>query len=481
MMKLLRSSSNPWRGYAISRVFGALFYSTEVLPSSSSSPPFRLLHSRIWQIGNPRDSILPVLHQWRVEGGDMKQPKLQGFIRLLRRYRRYGHALQISEWMSDEMKHDLHPGDIAVRLDLTSKVHGLEEAERYFDSIPESLKVLPVYGALLSCYAKHNCLEKAESVFEKMEELGFVKGSSCYNTMLNLYSQMGKHGKVDILVKEMAEKGIDYNVNTLNIRLYSYAATSDVDQMEKLLMKMETDPLVSLDWHGYAAAADAFLKAGQLEKTAALLRKSEQFINRETRKIGYEHLMTSYAAIGSKHEVYRIWELYKNVVGFYNNGYRCMLSSLLKMDDIDGAEKIVEEWESGNKFFNIQIPHLLINAYCRKGLLEKAKSYVKKLSEGGKECCRTWALLATTYHMNDRMEEAVETLKMAASSASRPGWKFDNSTLAACFEYLKQKGDVEKAHELLILFRERGHFTTDLCDKIRNYIGGCAPPGSGVR
>ncbi|XP_034196822.1 pentatricopeptide repeat-containing protein At2g20710, mitochondrial-like [Prunus dulcis] len=191
--------------------------------------------------------------------------------------------------------------------------------------------------------------------------------------------------------------------------------------------------------------------------------------------------MTSYAAIGSKHEVYRIWELYKNVVGFYNNGYRCMLSSLLKMDDIYGAEKIVEEWESGNKFFNIQIPNLLINAYCRKGLLEKAKSYVKKLSEGGKECCRTWALLATTYHMNDRMEEAVETLKMAASSASRPGWKFDNSTLAACFEYLKQKGDVEKAHELLILFRERGHFTTDLCDKIRNYIGGCAPPGSGVR
>ncbi|XP_034196820.1 pentatricopeptide repeat-containing protein At2g20710, mitochondrial-like isoform X2 [Prunus dulcis] len=258
-------------------------------------------------------------------------------------------------------------------------------------------------------------------------------------------------------------------------------ATSDVDQMEKLLMKMETDPLVTLDWHGYAAAADAFLKAGQLEKTAALLRKSEQFINRETRKIGYEHLMTSYAAIGSKHEVYRIWELYKNVVGFYNNGYRCMLSSLLKMDDIYGAEKIVEEWESGNKFFNIQIPNLLINAYCRKGLLEKAKSYVKKLSEGGKECCRTWALLATTYHMNDRMEEAVETLKMAASSASRPGWKFDNSTLAACFEYLKQKGDVEKAHELLILFRERGHFTTDLCDKIRNYIGGCAPPGSGVR
>ncbi|KAH0997918.1 hypothetical protein GBA52_021782 [Prunus armeniaca] len=52
-------------------IFGALFYSTEVL-HSSSSPPFELLHSRVWQIRNPRDSILPVLHQWRVEGGDVK-------------------------------------------------------------------------------------------------------------------------------------------------------------------------------------------------------------------------------------------------------------------------------------------------------------------------------------------------------------------------------------------------------------------------
>ncbi|PQM34503.1 uncharacterized protein Pyn_35793 [Prunus yedoensis var. nudiflora] len=73
---------------------------------------------------------------------------------------------------SDEMKHDLHPGDIAVRLDLISKSMGLKKPR----------------------------------------------------------------------------------------------ATLDVNRMEKLLMKMETDPLVTLDWHGYAAAADAFLKAGQLER-----------------------------------------------------------------------------------------------------------------------------------------------------------------------------------------------------------------------
>ncbi|KAM1456715.1 hypothetical protein ACFX13_034817 [Malus domestica] len=473
-MKLLRS--NPWRGTAISRVFGSLNYSTNTLASSSTtSPTFQPLHHRILFNKGPRVSVLPVLHQWLKEGRDVEQSELRDFISKLRRSRCYNLALEISEWMGDEMNFDLHPGDIAIRLDLISRVHGNERAERYFDCIPNELRVVKVYGSLLLSYVEHRCLEKAEALFEKMKDLEFVKGPFTYNVMMNLYTEVGKYGKVDILVNEMEEKGIEYDIRTLNNRLHSYAATSDVGRMEKLLMKMEADPTVIVDWHAYAVAADAFLKAGELEKTSALLRKSERLITSKTRKSGYEFLMTSHAAVGNKHEVYRIWELYKDV-GFYNSGYRCMISSLVKLDDIEGAEKIVEEWECGNKLFDIQTPNLLMNAYCKKGLLEKARSYAEKFSKGGKEDCRTWGILATGYHMNGQMAEAVETLKTAASLACRPGWKFDRSTVSACFDYLREKGDVEAAHELLRLFREMGHLPTDLFDKIGSYMDGGEPP-----
>lgn len=49
--------------------------------------------------------------------------------------------------------------------------------------------------------------------------------------------------------------------------MLSYAATGDFDQMEKLLVKMEADPLVTMDWRGYFVAAKACLKAGLLERT----------------------------------------------------------------------------------------------------------------------------------------------------------------------------------------------------------------------
>jgi hypothetical protein len=47
-------------------------------------------------------------------------------------------------------------GDIAIRLDLISKVRDLDEAEKYFNSIPHTSKDFKVYGALLNCYAQYN-------------------------------------------------------------------------------------------------------------------------------------------------------------------------------------------------------------------------------------------------------------------------------------------------------------------------------------
>ncbi|CAB4303866.1 unnamed protein product [Prunus armeniaca] len=466
MIKLL--GSNPWHGNAISGVLRTLFYSTEAL--ASCSPPFETLYHRISRAGNPRVSIVPVLDQWIEEGRDVNKSELQSFVKMLRKYRRYSHALQISEWMSDARNHDLSPGDIAIRLDLISKVCGLEQAEMYFNSLPDPLRNFKVYGALLFCSVEHKSLEKAENLFEKMKELGYVKGPLPYNVMLTLYSQLGQHEKLDILVKEMEEKVIDYDSFTLKIQLNLYANTSDIDRMEKLLMKIEADPLVTVDWNGYVVAAKGFLKAGLLEKASSMLRRSEQLVSNQTRTLAYEIFLSLYAAIGNKEEVYRIWNMYKFMARFKNSGYLCMLSSLVKLDDIDGAEMIVEEWDSGAKFFDIRIPNFLITTYCKKGLLVKAESYINKLEESGKPLdASTWTRLAAGYHMHGQMAKAVETMKRAIL-ASQPGWELNHLILAACLEYLKEKGNLEVAHELLSLIRERDHFSEELCDKLEKYI-----------
>lgn len=108
-----------------------------------------------------------------------------------------------------------------------------------------------------------------------------------------------------------------------------------------------------------------------------------------------EVLITQYASIGRKDDVYRLWKLLKlpNKKGkffdkllkspkkkgkllymsrLWNRSYFCMISSLLKLDDVDSAQMMLDKWLTKEVDFDIPIPNLLFTAFCRKGNMEKA-------------------------------------------------------------------------------------------------------------
>ncbi|XP_010242929.1 PREDICTED: pentatricopeptide repeat-containing protein At2g20710, mitochondrial [Nelumbo nucifera] len=451
----------------VSRVFRVLFYSTDGIISYKSNDT---LYRRISPAGDPRDSIVPVLDQWIKEGKTFTRDYLQRIIKRLRHYRRYKHALEISQWMTDQRYFDLSAGDAAIRLDLITKVHGLGEAEKYFDYIPTQLRVFQTYGALLNCYTHEKSVDKAEALFQKMKELGFAKTVLTYNVMLNLYSQMGQHEKLDPLMQEMEDRGIGHDKFTLSIRMSAYSAAADVDGMEKILTRMEADPSIIVDWNAYFLMANGYMKAGLTDKALTMLKKSEALITGRQRRVAVDYLLTMYAGIGKKDELYRIWNTYKASEKIYNSTYICMLSSLVKLDDIEGAEKIFGEWELGGTSYDFRVPNRLISAYCKKGLLEKAEAIISKAIEKGKKpLSSTWDLLASGYYENNQILNAVETLKKAIM-ASRPGWRPNHATLAGCLEYYKEQRDVEGARKLIRLLGNSGHFSTDVCDRLLNYI-----------
>ena len=371
------------------------------------------------------------------------------------------------------MKYELSCGDIAVRLDLIAKVHGLGQAEEYFNSTPLSSGADKVHGALLNCYAEKNSLMKAEDLFKKIRESGFVKLSLSYNVMLSLYSRMAKHDKLLILVKEMEENGIKCDKFTYTIRLNAYAVTSDIEGMEKLLTTMEADPQVTVDFHAYFVAAKGYLSANLSEKALIMLGKAEKLVYCYGKKVEYEHIITVYGAAGKKDAVYRIWDRYKNLGKIHNNGYLALLSSLVRLDDIDGIEKIFKEWESGRTAFDDRIANLLISAYCKKGFLDKAFSYVEQLLENGHELgASIWQCLANQCCIEGQMEKAVEFMKKAVLASGR-ALKLNRFTLAACLEYLKREGEQETAHEIVELLKERGgSFSNDIYSSLVDYING---------
>ncbi|PIA26906.1 hypothetical protein AQUCO_08600055v1 [Aquilegia coerulea] len=400
----------------------------------------------------------------------MDRLEIVHLIKQFRVFKRYKHALEISQWMSDRNYLVLSPGDVSVRLDLISKVNGIEQAEKYFDDIPTKLKTFPVYSALLNCYAQSKSVEKAEEVMQQMRELEIAMSPLAYNVLLNLYSQLGQYEKLDILMEEMEEKGVHPDKFTYSIRLSAYAATSDIDGMEKTFQRMSLDPEVDMDWSCYVIPANGYVKAGLNDKALGMLKQSEELITEKKKRVAYEFLLTMYAGAASKENLYRIWKLYKSSEKVYNKAYLCMIGSLLKLDDIAGAEKILEEWENGDTVYDSRVPNLLIAAYCKDGLLEKAERLViDGIEKGNKPCPNTWEILATGYLKANQMPQAVKNLR-AAYLATRPGWKPNRETLTSCLVYLKQQGDVKQAKELVKLLGAAGNLSTDICKKLQDYI-----------
>ncbi|MFS7983933.1 putative tetratricopeptide-like helical domain superfamily [Helianthus anomalus] len=174
-------------------------------------------------------------------------------IKVFRNYNRYSQALQLYEWMTHRSYLEKSSGNIAVQLDLISRVYGLQQAEKYFNTIPDSIKDFKVYGTLLNSYAFKKSLEKAEETMEKMKQLGYMTTLS-YHTMLNLYSKTRNHDKLLKLVEEMEKTGVRNNRTTYYILLSAYAYF-DIKEMENLLGYMEINPDLILDWHLYIIAA----------------------------------------------------------------------------------------------------------------------------------------------------------------------------------------------------------------------------------
>ncbi|KAF9611031.1 hypothetical protein IFM89_026382 [Coptis chinensis] len=430
------------------------------------------LFKRISSLGDQTVSVVPLLQQWVIEEErSVTEDELNNFIKYLKARKRFKHALEISQWMSDQRYIPLSTVGVAGRLDLISKVHGIEQAEMYFNTISEQItKEFPVYNALLKCYVYAKSIEKAEDFMQQMKQFGLAPSAHSYNVLLSLYSKVGQYEKLDTLMEEMKENGVRPDKFTLSIRMSAYVANSDIGGLEKVFHSMEVDPNIIVDWNCYVIAANGYIKVGLIDKALEILKKSEKLITWKQQRLAYVSLLTGYARARSKEDLYRIWKMYKSSVKLNNKAYICMIGSLLKLGDITGAEKILKEWESGNNSYDFRVPNLLVVAYCKSGLVEKAQKLMNVTIEKGKKpFLSSWNHLATGYVQANHLPKALKAME-SAFPAIQGRRMPDRDTLSACLEYLKQQGDVMKTEEFVRLLGAPDHMSTDDIETLLDYM-----------
>jgi len=439
------------------------------------------LYRRISRLGDPKRSAVEELERWITEGREVKKWVLKGIVRELRKYYRHKHALEVFEWMSK--KFPCSVGDRAMHLGLIAKVHGIASAEKYYGDLHHYEKNHLTYFALLNCYVQEKNIEKSEAIMEELKDLGFIKTAFPYTEMMTLYMNTEQFEKVPLVIQEMKKKGISLDIYCYNIWMRSYAALSDMDQVAEVFNEIERDDNINTDWSIYSTLANIYINAKVLDKAGSALKEMENKMKEiETKKdqLAYNHLISLHGRLGNKDEVYRIWQSFELAFPkMTNRSYVCLLSSLVGMGDIEGAEVFIKKWESMKTFDDSRVYYALLNAYIEKGWLQKAELLLERVvDKGGKPNAKTWETLAEGYIQNEQIHKAMEAMKRSLSVEGNSPWQPKSVNVLALLKHFEKQGDVKSAEEFFKILRGVKFVSTEIYNSLlRTYVYvGKVPP-----
>ncbi|XP_057512533.1 pentatricopeptide repeat-containing protein At4g21705, mitochondrial-like [Actinidia eriantha] len=403
------------------------------------------LYSKISPLGDPTTSLTSELDGWLRQGNKLRVAELHRIIRDFRRRKRFSHALQVSEWMSKKDICAFSPVEHAVQLDLIGRVRGFLSAETYFNNLTDQDKTEKTYGALLNCYVRQRQTEKSLSHLQKMKEMGLVSSALTYNDIMCLYTNIGQYEKVPDVLTEMKRNKVSPDNFSYRICINSYGVRSDIEGMEHILKEMESQSQIVMDWNTYAVVANFYMKGGLTDKAIHALKKSEKRLD-NCDGIGYNHLISLFARLDSRDEVLRIWDLKKNACKrCVNRDYITILESLVRLGDLEAAEKELKEWEASGNCYDFRVPNTVINGYCVKGLFEKAEVMLDDLMERGRTSPpNIWGKVAEGYLNKGEMGKARECMKAALSLHVRnKGWKPNPEVISVILSWLGDTGSID--------------------------------------
>ncbi|KAM7261106.1 hypothetical protein ACFE04_026581 [Oxalis oulophora] len=417
------------------------------------------LYRKISLMEKPELGSESLLNQWEENGGSkFTKWELSRVVKELRKYKRYERALEVYEWMNKkEDRFKPSPSDTAIQLDLIAKTRGVSSAEDYFTKLPNTLKDKRVYGALLNVYVRAKIRENAESLMEQMRRKGYVVQALPFNVMMTLYMNLQEYDKVDAVVYEMTEKNIPLDIYTYNIWLSSCGKQGSLEKMEGVFKRMELDRSINLNWTTFSTMSTMYFKMGRIVKAEDCLKKLESKITGKNR-IPYHHLLSLYGCVGNKEEVYRIWGVYKsNFTIIPNLGYHAIISSLVRINDIEGAEKMYEEWVWVKTSYDPRIVNLLMNWYVKEGNFEKAQNLFDQITKvGGKPNSSSWENLAEGHVKERRIFEALHCFRESFLAEGSHSWKPKPSVVMRFFTLCEEESDMESKEELKALLKNSG-------------------------
>ncbi|KAM5578080.1 pentatricopeptide repeat-containing protein [Rosa sericea] len=424
---------------------------TETDPNEKRSPRKRDVSALFKAILEfPGLSVHSALDKWVKEGNDLSRAEISLAMLNLRRRRMFGRALQLSEWLEAHKQIEFTERDYASRLDLISKIRGLQKAEKYVEMIPQSFRGEVIYRTLLANCVAANNLKKAEDIFNKMKDLEFPVTSFTCNQLLLLYKRLDKKKIADVLLF-MEKENVKPTAFTYKLLIDTKGQYNDIAGMEQVYETMKTEG-IEPDITVKAIMAKHYASGGLKEKAEVLLKEMEGGNLKENRW-ACRALLPLYAELGQVDEVGRVWK-----VCVSNPRVEECLAAIEawgKLNKIEEAEAVFDKMlKTWNRLSSRQYA-VLLKVYTNHKMLAKGKDLVKLMADSNCEIGPLiWDALVKLYVETGEVEKADSILRKAAEKNQK---KPMFSSYMAIMDQYSRRGDIHNSEKIFYMMRQAGY------------------------
>ncbi|VFQ69642.1 unnamed protein product [Cuscuta campestris] len=294
----------------------------------------------------------------KAPAGDLKR-----ILLTLRNHGRFYQALQVYEWMRKKSIYRFSSSDHVVQFNLIRNVRGCYAAERYVRNLPKPARNGKTYAKLLYCYVRENGGDIGRSPLlhlQKMKELDFALSPRPFNEIMRICAR-DPEVVLEVLA-ELKKSNISPDNDSYRICISSFGKKHDLDRMERIMREMETQPHIVMDWCTYAVVAKFYERECLVDKATGALEKARVILQKkDTRRKGPNYLLAT--------------------------DYENVISTLVKLDELDEAIKFFREWEVLGYWWKVEdtsIPYTIIEEYIKIGKLREAFYNIEAWSRKGK-------------------------------------------------------------------------------------------------
>ncbi|KAK1322130.1 Pentatricopeptide repeat-containing protein [Acorus calamus] len=370
----------------------------------------------------------------------------------------YDLALKLSETLNQRGMTRRHQ-DLALYFDLVTKTRGIKEAEKCFIEIPDFAKTQPPYNALLKCYCEERMTEKAEGIMKKMKELRLTSTPVPYNLLMTLYIKTDHPERIPLMIQEMKTDDIMLDVHSYNLWMKGIAATGDVSGAERVFEEMKSDGQVIVDWTTYNHLALIYVEAGLFDKAEVMLTELEKRINDGDLE-AHQCLIRLYGRTGNSVKVHQFWQSLKPVIPMtqLNKSYLNMMRALADLNELPNLETCFKEWESLCETHDIHVVNVMMEAYAKAGLIDKAIDIQNHaLVRGAKLNSKTHEILMDYYWKGGEFASTIKCINDAVSARGEgTKWVPPMEIVVSLMGHFKLEDDVDGAEAFLNVLEESG-------------------------